>query len=449
MTLRARAALAAAVTAAVALGAPVGAVAQAQVSVIEDDASLLRAGDARRERTLDDMAALGADVVRVLVLWRDAPGVWPALDAVVAGARARGLDVLLTLTGPGPAAASGCVPRDGACRPDPQAYARFVAAAGARYPTVHRWSLWNEPNIPSWLRPQWTVGRDGRAALTAPRLYRALARAGAAALAQTGHGGDDVLVGETAPVTTGTSGSLARRTTAPLSFARAVLASRGVPGTGWAHHAYSAAGLRDPALPAPRAALGPAGLGVLERELSRAAARHGTARRLDVWITEAGFQTDPPDRFFGVAPAVQAAWINETDWLMARRPRVRSVAQYLVRDEPRLSSFQSGLRTVSGARKPAWDAYRAPLWIAQRPAGRIAVWGHVRPRGARLVALQRRSAGARRWTTVLRLGGRRVERRLAVATATRKSAVRWRLLWQDAAGARHASRTARAVAPQR
>jgi hypothetical protein len=434
-----RALVAAALMAAAAAVAPATAGA-APRSLIEDDASLLRSGPVLRERTLDDMALLGADTVRIIVLWREAPGVWPALDAAVAGARARGLDVLLTLTGPGPASASGCTPRDGACRPDPAAYGRFVAEAGARYPQVTRWSLWNEPNIPNWLAPQ-RVARGGQAVLVAPALYRALARAGAGALAATGHGEDTILVGESAPVPAGTTGPPARRATTPLAFARALLAAP-VPGTGWAHHAYSAGGVRDPAASGRREQLGPAALGVLDAELAAARRRGATDRRFGIWLTEGGFQTDPPDPFFGVAPATQAAWMNELDWLASRAPSVRSVAQYLVRDERALSSFQSGVRFADGRRKPSFDAYRAPLWARPSGATRVVVWGRVRPRGATLVALERRPPGALRWVVIATVRGRAVERRVPAG----RSGTRWRLRWRDAAGGRHVSRAARAIA---
>ncbi|WP_445149826.1 hypothetical protein [Baekduia sp. Peel2402] len=400
-----------------ALVAPRPAVAAAApVSIIEDDAALLREGPAMRERTLDDMAALGADAVRIIVLWRDVPGVWPQLDAAVAGAQQRGLDVLLTLTGPAP----------GGGAPDPAAYGRLVAAAGARYPSVTRWSLWNEPNIPNWLPQSGVVAR-----------YRALVKAGTTALAATGHGKDIILIGETAPTTTGTTGPRARRPTSPLAFVRAVLAAGPLPAavTGWAHHAYTGGGYLSPHHLGPRAALGPARLGVLETALKRA--------RLPIWLTEGGFQTNPPDPFFGVPPATQAAWINELDWIASRRPTVRSVAQYLVRDERARSSFQSGVRYADGQRKPSWDAYRAPLWVARRSATRVAVWGRVRPRGAKLTALQRRAPGADRWTKVAVLHGRTVQRR--VAAGPRGSRLRLRLVWTDAAGATHVSRTAAAT----
>jgi hypothetical protein len=428
-----RAGLAVAVVAlACATAAPV-APAATPASVIEDDAALLREGPAMRERTLDDMAALGADTVRIIVLWRDVPGVWPALDAAVDGARARGLHVLLTLTGPGPKSASGCTPRDGACRPDALAFAAFVAAAGARYPQVTRWSLWNEPNIPGWLAPQ-RVAHRGATVLVSPALYRTLAMAGIAALRATGHGRDTILVGETAPVLSGTTGPPARRATAPLTFVRAVLAAQpALAATGWAHHAYTGGGLLDPGRPGRRAALGPGSLGVLE------AALRGT--HLPIWLTEGGFQTDPPDPFFGVAPATQAAWMNELDWLASRRASVRSVAQYLVRDERATASFQSGVRYAGGRRKPSYQAYQAPLWVARRSATRVAVWGRVRVRGATQVVLERRAPRSPRWVTLATTHGTRTIQRRFPAGPRHAF---YRLRWRDAHGVGHTSRLARA-----
>jgi hypothetical protein len=137
--------------------------------------------------------------------------------------------------------------------------------------------------------------------------------------------------------------------------------------------------------------------------------------------------------------------MNEVDWMASRRATVRSVAQYLVRDERRLSSFQSGVRFADGRRKPSWDAYRAPLWIRRAGATRVAAWGRVRPRGGTLVVLQRRAPGASRWTTVAALHGRALERHAPAGSAT----ARWRILWRDAAGHLHASRTARAIRPSR
>jgi hypothetical protein len=402
---RARRAAAALLALAV-LAGPSASAAAAPLSVIEDDASLLRSGPAVREATLDDMAALGAGAVRIIVLQRDVPAVWAQLDAAVAGAQARGIRPLLTLVG----------------RPDAPSiasYRSFAATAGARYPSVHLWSLWNEPNIQNWLRPQ----------RTAPHRYRLLANAGAAALHATGHAKDTILIGETAPAHTGPDGP-----TSPLAFVRAVLRDGPIAGTGWAHHAYAQGGVGDPSRRGDKAQIWPANLGVL-----RAALRAGH-RPLPVWITEGGFQTDPPDVVFGIPLTRQAAWMNATDAIVARQG-ARSLAQYLVRDEPKLSAFQSGVRFADGRPKPSYAAYRAPLWVERRSARQVAVWGLARPRGARLAELRWRPAGGRgAWRTLLRFptGTRTLDRRVALRARGGSFLLRWR----DAAGALHSSRVA-------
>src|SRR4051812_6205437 len=135
---------------------------RSQESLFQDDASLLYSGDARRDSTLNELKALGVDTIRVNVVWNryapspkrktrpsfDAtdPNAYPALamvDGVVSGAAARGMTVLLTPTGPGPAWASNCsgsATTRRICRPKPSEFGRFVKALGRRYPTVHRWS---------------------------------------------------------------------------------------------------------------------------------------------------------------------------------------------------------------------------------------------------------------------------------------------------------------------
>ena len=86
------------------------------------------------------------------------------------------------------------------------------AATGA-LPRVDYWSLWNEPNQGGWLAPQWQAGQPW-----SPRMYRALVDNAYPALLATGHGGDVILVGETAP-----KGAAAKTATAgmkPLDFLR-------------------------------------------------------------------------------------------------------------------------------------------------------------------------------------------------------------------------------------
>jgi hypothetical protein len=101
-------------------------------------------------------------------------------------------------------------------------------------------------------------------------------------------------------------------------------------------------------------------------------------RRLPVYYTEFGFQTNPPDRLFGVRVKLQARYLNQSDWMASKDPRVRAVAQYKLLDEATLSSFQSGLRFVDGRPKPGYAAYKLPIWVSGRGRS-VRVYGQVRP----------------------------------------------------------------------
>ena len=117
---------------------------------------------------------------------------------------------------------------------------------------VATWSIWNEPNLPRFLRPQFANG--GRPA--SPELYRKLYDAGRRGLIAAGRGADPTLFGELAPRGTGS-------VVAPLTFLRGMLCldkhykKRGkgcgrLDTTGMAHHAYTTRGgpCRCPVQPA-------------------------------------------------------------------------------------------------------------------------------------------------------------------------------------------------------
>jgi hypothetical protein len=292
------------------------------------------------------------------------------------------------------------------CRPEPAEYGAFVRALGRRYdgtyaglPRVDRWSLGNEPNQPAWLQPQLARRRG----ITFPRsavLYRELARAGIGALRRTGHGTDQVLLGETSPIGQST-GAPARRPAAPGAFIRTLLcidrrgrALRGAEAavrrcgrrfprlrvSGFAHHPYAQGGSEAPTFrgrPATEITL--ASSGRLERILDAAARRGRIPRRLPLHFTEHGYQTNPPDATLGVSLARQAAYLNQSDWIAFRNPRVQTVAQYKLADDPIVSGFQSGLRFSDGRPKPSYAAYRLPLWVTPKGVGRLRIYGQVRP----------------------------------------------------------------------
>src|SRR5206468_1686464 len=107
------------------------------------------------------------------------------------------------------------------CSPDAAEFKSFVTAVGKRYPSVHLWSVWNEPNQAGWLTPQYTTTSKG-ATPAAPHIYRDLVYAAADALHATGHASDQLLLGETAPIGRH-SGSLSTRSMNPVEFWRELL----------------------------------------------------------------------------------------------------------------------------------------------------------------------------------------------------------------------------------
>ena len=87
-----------------------------------------------------------------------------------------------------------------------------MRALGTRYPTVKMWSIWNEPNLRSWLTPQYEV-KGGQAVQTSALMYRQLATSAIAGLKATGHttATDQIWIGETAPLGDDPSGCSAQR----------------------------------------------------------------------------------------------------------------------------------------------------------------------------------------------------------------------------------------------
>ena len=85
----------------------------------------------------------------------------------------------------------------------------------------------------------------------------------------------------------------------------------------------------------------------------------GRSKRL--WVTEYGYQTSPPDRFFGVSYAAQARYVTRRSRWRGRRARIDMFVWFLIRDERRLSGWQSGVSTARGSRKPAYRAFQIAL----------------------------------------------------------------------------------------
>jgi hypothetical protein len=59
----------------------------------------------------------------------------------------------------------------------------------------------------------------------------------------------------------------------------------------------------------------------------------------------------------GVSWAKQAAFLKQAYALARKNPRIDMLLWFLVRDQPQLGGWQSGLETVTGLKKPAWNAF--------------------------------------------------------------------------------------------
>ena len=100
--------------------------------------------------------------------------------------------------------------------------------------------------------------------------------------------------------------------------------------------------------------------------------------RARIWLTEYGYQSNPPDRILGVTPSLQARYVGEGAYAAYRAPRVDLLIQFLYRDEPTLSRFQSGLVTLRNTPKPALAAFELPLAETSRSATTTSLWGQLR-----------------------------------------------------------------------
>jgi len=466
--------------------APVAARADAtQESTFQDDQYLLYSSSSKVNHTLALLSRLGVTRVRVNVNWStiapdplslappagfngilpaDYPAAdWAPYDRLVGYAKAYGIGVDFNITAPGPLWAMKPHPPTARAAthwsPSTADFLEFVYALGTRYsgtyvpagaaepvPRVDYWSIWNEPNQPGWLAPQWRRF-DGKNVMNSPRLYRAYAEVAYFALYFTGHKADTILFGELAPEGSTTPGYYTATTPMPFMRAMYCVNSRyqrlsgkaaqalGCPvkdtaaqfiaqypvlfyATGFAQHPYFF--YHPPSYSSPDPNFVPlADLGRLERGLDRSLSAYGVHRRLPIYITEYGYQTNPPDPRQIVTPSEQAAYLNQADYIAWRNPRVRSVAQFLLYDSPPnklypksspeyWDTFQTGLLSANGTEKPAFAAYRLPIWIPAprlETGARTFLWGQIRPGPHNLVqhaAIQWRAARGG-WKTISRV----------------------------------------------
>ena len=405
---------------------------------------------------------------------------WATYDAIFreAAQLKLKLDVILTGSPPlwasGPGALGGPASAHPYWEPNAQDFEQFVEAVGKRYsghytpkgahgplPRIDFWSLWNEPNLGTSIAPQTLASvnpiKGGTTIEVAPAYYRQLADAAWTGLHKTGHGSDTTLIDNLAPL--GTVGKIFPGNYAvmtPIRFLRALycVGSDYKPLTGQAAterqcpatpaaskrfraenpvlfdatdvatHPYSYAQAPDAKVPGQPDDAELANLPTFFAALDKTQRAYGSARRFDVYDTEYGYQTDPPNVQAGnLRPATAAVWDNWGEYLHWKTPRLLSYDQYQLADPAPIphkayTRFSSGLRTYAGVDKPGYAAYRLGIFLPMTTGSsgaKLEVWGAVRP--AKLepmakrppAAIQFRPASGGAWKTLEQVSSRTPE----------------------------------------
>ena len=126
----------------------------------------------------------------------------------------------------------------------------------------------------------------------------------------------------------------------------------------WAHHPYYAGPSDQPTTKPVSAQGAPATaitLGNINDLISAVTQLYGNKR---IWITEYGYQTNPPDTLFGVSWAKQALYLKQAFGIAKQNPRIDLMLWFLLKDDPNLDGWQSGLITIGGKKKPAFAAFQ-------------------------------------------------------------------------------------------
>jgi hypothetical protein len=401
-------------------------------SMFEDHNALVRTTPERRQAMLEELKnRMGADTLRIEVKWNEvaptpsartkpnfepsdpsayqgAPNGYPGFgpyDDLVRRAHAIGFRVIITITGDAPRwATAGGLGRSSSTanwKVNAGEYGRFAAAVAKRYsgtfaglPAVRYFTLWNEPNHRNFLKPM----------SSAPRLYRNMVNQALPEVRRNGRSDVRIFVGELAPV------GRAPRAMGPTAFLRRWLClntrfTRTNSGTGcrtfkqikadaFAHHPYGPTSR----VPRTRDVINMLAIRRLGYYLDRARAARRFSRRLSIYNTEFGLQSNPPDRLVSTTLSRQAALINEKEEYAYRYSRLKSHSQYLLHDDParpgslsvKWSGFQTALRFANRGAKPSYNAYRFPIVVKKRRRG-VYVWGRVRPgTGPKYVRVQRK-----------------------------------------------------------
>jgi hypothetical protein len=225
-------------------------------------------------------------------------------------------------------------------------------------PKVNMWTAWNEPNNPLWLTPQYTkVGRSWQ--VTSAKNYAKICNAVMAGVHSQYLGplpDEEVACGVTGPKGNDAPNSV-RPSIDPLTF----LSAAHKYGMGdfdvYAHHPYADKGTEAPSYVPTGKQKRRVQLGNINLLLSLVSKYYGPKH---LWITEYGYQTNPPDKtIFGIPWKTQAKYMAQAYAIARKNPRIDMMLWFMIRDEPNIGGWQSGLETIRNVRKPSWNTFKA------------------------------------------------------------------------------------------
>ncbi len=428
------------------LAIPSGASAAAPLQLGTADVGYVTAAGQRRQTLFNETVAAKAGVVRLNAFWfRIAPDkrvkdlglpafqsdpnnplsqknpnnrfyYFGPLDAAVRDARARGLEVIITVQrAPRFFEADDRPPeaREGTWDPDREAFGRFAEAVARRYsgtfddpddaagtlPRVSLYQAWNEPNLSGYLTPQ---GQSG--ARSSIEIYRGLLNSAYAGIKRA-NPTNTVAAAGTAPLE-----SSPGKRVGPETFWRKLLclSTKLKPASCtqratfdiFDHHPIT---LKDPREPGKGDSVRIADYPDLTRML-RAAERLGTVlpagRTRPLWASEIYWETNPPDKVSGLPPAKAARYLEEGIHMLYQR-NVRLILNFFMADSQVMvpgdpGETQGGLLFNDLRRKPSFTAFRFPFVSERKSRRKVSVWGRS-PVGGKLRIEQKRRGG---WTTL-------------------------------------------------
>lgn len=368
-----------------AAAAPAQAAKKMEVTVQDDSVFLYNSPYYNRDAAYLQLRALGATTLRMNVLWwmtmpreqafskrkpRSIDYDWSRWDSAIARARDFGIKVQLDLTGDPPRWACGrkLVPNEcKGLKPKPRAFKQFARDAARHFKgRVLRYSIWNEPNWFTWLRPH----------KKSPLLYRKLYQAGYKGV-KKGYRKGKVIMGELAPY------AQKRRAIAPLKFLRAMTcvnkrfqrkrnAKKKCKGKlkldGFAHHPYDFERPPDKRRKG-RDNVTMANLGALTKTLNKMRKKRlirPSKRRIPLYLTEHGYYVDRPETPKGRAQSERKRkrWTRKAFDMAQRNKFVKGMLYYVFISPPPghpSGFFDLGLIETNGQPRGAYFALQR--WV--------------------------------------------------------------------------------------